>query len=61
MNRKRYAGLYWTKTDRWDKIDTKGIESVRRDNCALIRKMINNILNFILVERDEKSAVEYTK
>lgn len=26
MNKKRYAGLYWTKPDRWDKMDTKGIE-----------------------------------
>jgi DNA polymerase delta subunit 1 len=41
MNRKRYAGLYWTKVEKFDKIDTKGIESVRRDNCFLIRKMIN--------------------
>lgn len=40
MNRKRYAGLLWTKKDKYDKIDTKGIESVRRDNCFLIRKMV---------------------
>lgn len=40
MNRKRYAGLLWTKADKYDKIDTKGIESVRRDNCFLIRKMM---------------------
>lgn len=40
MNRKRYAGLLWTKPEKYDKIDTKGIESVRRDNCFLIRKMI---------------------
>jgi DNA polymerase delta subunit 1 len=61
MNRKRYAGLYWTKVDKWDKIDTKGIESVRRDNCALIRRMINDILYFILVEKDEKKAINYTQ
>ena len=41
MNKKRYAGLSWTKIDKWDKIDTKGIESVRTDNCPLTRKMIN--------------------
>jgi DNA polymerase delta subunit 1 len=33
MNKKRYAGLYWSKPDAWDKMDTKGIETVRRDNC----------------------------
>lgn len=26
INKKRYAGLYWTKPDKWDKMDTKGIE-----------------------------------
>lgn len=40
MNRKRYAGLLWTNPKNADKIDTKGIESVRRDNCFLIRKMV---------------------
>jgi len=44
MNRKRYAGKLWTKPDKPDKIDTKGIESVRRDNCFLIRKMVTQIL-----------------
>lgn len=28
MNKKRYAGLYWTRPDKWDKLDTKGIETV---------------------------------
>ena len=57
INRKKYAGLYWTKVDKWDKIDTKGIESVRRDNCALIRRMINNILQYILIERNVNTYV----
>jgi len=61
FNRKRYAGVLWTKPDKYDKIDTKGIESVRRDNCALIRIMMNEILKKVLVDRDEKGAVEYTK
>lgn len=26
INKKRYAGLYWTKLDKPDKMDTKGIE-----------------------------------
>ncbi len=26
INKKRYAGLYWTKPEKWDKMDTKGIE-----------------------------------
>lgn len=31
INKKRYAGLYWTKPDKWDKMDTKGIEV--SENC----------------------------
>jgi len=61
MNRKRYAGLYWTKTEKYDKIDTKGIENVRRDNCPLIREMIDKCLKMLLVDMDEVSIVDYVK
>ena len=54
LDRKRYAGLLWTKETKSDKIDTKGIETVRRDNCALIRTMLKNILDLILVQNDVK-------
>ena len=37
INKKRYAGLLWTNPDKWDKMDSKGIETVRRDNCLLVR------------------------
>lgn len=36
MNKKRYAGMLWTKPTKPDKMDCKGIETVRRDNCALV-------------------------
>lgn len=26
INKKRYAGLYWTRHEKYDKMDTKGIE-----------------------------------
>ena len=35
--KKRYAGLYWTRPEKWDKMDCKGIETVRRDNCNLVK------------------------
>jgi hypothetical protein len=28
INKKRYAGLYWTKPDKYDKMDSKGIEVI---------------------------------
>lgn len=61
MNKKRYAGLYWSKPDRWDKLDAKGIETVRRDNCALVRQVVDTVLRKIIIERSIESAVSYTK
>lgn len=61
ISKKRYAGLLWTKPEKWDKIDTKGIETVRRDNCLLVRNVITTCLNKILIDRDPQGAVEYVK
>lgn len=33
ISKKRYAGLYWTKPEKYDKMDTKGIE-VCRSTCT---------------------------
>ncbi|KIY91987.1 DNA polymerase delta subunit 1 [Monoraphidium neglectum] len=61
MNKKRYAGLLWTKPDKWDKMDSKGIETVRRDNCGLVRQVVATCLDKILIDRDEGAAVSYVK
>ena len=59
INKKRYAGLYWTKPEKYDKMDTKGIETVRRDNCLLVQTVIEKVLRMILIERDVPGAQEY--
>ncbi|KAG1677462.1 hypothetical protein FOA52_001918 [Chlamydomonas sp. UWO 241] len=61
MNKKRYAGLLWTTPDKWDKIDSKGIETVRRDNCLLVKNVVTTCLERILVGRDVQGAVGYVK
>ncbi|KAJ6119756.1 DNA polymerase delta catalytic subunit [Penicillium sp. IBT 18751x] len=61
INKKRYAGLYWTNTTKHDKMDTKGIETVRRDNCLLVQNVIETVLNKILIERDVDGAQDYVK
>jgi DNA polymerase delta subunit 1 len=61
MNKKRYAGLYWTKLDTFDKIDAKGIETVRRDNCLLVRNVITEALDTLLVQRSPEKAIENVK
>jgi DNA polymerase delta subunit 1 len=61
ISKKRYAGLYWTLPDKFDRMDTKGIETVRRDNCPLVKDVITTCLEKILMERDVKGAVTYTQ
>lgn len=58
INKKRYAGLYWSNPDKYDKMDTKGIETVRRDNCRLVQTVIETVLRKILIDRDPQAAQE---
>ena len=61
ISKKRYAGLLWTEPGHWDKMDTKGIETVRRDNCALVRNVVGTCLTKILIDRDEAGAAAFVK
>ncbi|KAG6910241.1 DNA-directed DNA polymerase delta [Tephrocybe rancida] len=61
ISKKRYAGLYWTRAEKYDKMDSKGIETVRRDNCRLVSTVIETCLHKMLIDRDVKGAEEYTK
>ncbi|KAI1486723.1 DNA polymerase delta catalytic subunit [Biscogniauxia mediterranea] len=61
INKKRYAGLYYTRTDKWDKMDTKGIETVRRDNCQLVQIVVEKVLRMVLIDRNVSGAQEYVK
>lgn len=61
ISKKRYAGLYWTQTQKYDKLDSKGIETVRRDNCRLVQTVIDKCLKLILIERNVEEAKRYVK
>ncbi|KAH7042087.1 DNA polymerase delta catalytic subunit [Macrophomina phaseolina] len=61
INKKRYAGLYWTNPNKWDKMDTKGIETVRRDNCRLVQTVIETSLRMLLIDRDVNGAQDFVK
>ncbi|XP_051905089.1 DNA polymerase delta catalytic subunit [Hippocampus zosterae] len=62
INKKRYAGLYFSSNaDAHDKMDCKGIETVRRDNCPLVANLINTCLQKILIDRDPQGAVTHAK
>jgi len=62
INRKRYAAVYWSeKTFKakgtYDKLDAKGIETVRRDNCEMVSQQMDRLLRKILMERDVVGAM----
>ncbi|XP_069461450.1 DNA polymerase delta catalytic subunit isoform X2 [Ambystoma mexicanum] len=62
INKKRYAGLYFSSSpNTHDKMDCKGIETVRRDNCPLVANLINTSLQKLLIDRDPSGAVEHAK
>jgi DNA polymerase delta subunit 1 len=61
ISKKRYAGLIWTNAEKFDKMDTKGIETVRRDNCLLVKNVVTTSLNKLLIDRDVAGALEYVK
>mmetsp|Transcript_129778 Transcript_129778/g.236124 ORF Transcript_129778/g.236124 Transcript_129778/m.236124 type:complete len:1114 (+) Transcript_129778:72-3413(+) len=47
MNKKRYAGLAWTSTDRAPEMETKGLETVRRDWSDLVRQGLEQTLKLL--------------
>jgi len=40
-------------------MDTKGIETVRRDNCSLVSNVVTQCLNYILLTKNVDLAIEY--
>jgi len=49
MNKKRYAGLAWASADdKAPKMETKGIETVRRDWSDLVRQGLEHTLQLLL-------------
>lgn len=61
INKKRYAGLIYTNPKSSDRIDTKGIETVRRDNCELVKTVIEGCLKKILLEKNLLGAQNLVK
>ncbi len=51
--------MYYTRPEMYDKIDKKGIEAVRRDNCVLIREILETVLETVLAEGNKEKAVKY--
>jgi hypothetical protein len=59
FSKKRYAGLlYASNATSSDYTDVKGFQSVRRDNCLLLRETLDQCLQLLLHQRDVSGAVE---
>ena len=63
LTKKRYAGWAFEKNNgEWeDKIEMKGIETVRRDWPDLITETMNEVLTIILKEGDIKKAISFVQ
>ena len=48
-SKKRYASLFWTNPNKYDYIDFKGIQVVRRDNCVFVRENSKQIFEYIFL------------
>ena len=48
-SKKRYASLFWTNPLKYDYIDYKGIQVVRRDNCTFVRENSKKIFEYIFL------------
>ena len=63
LTKKRYAGWRYDYIgDKWvEKIDMKGIETVRRDWCPLVSEVMREVLDILLKEGDVKKSITLVK
>lgn len=62
ISKKRYAGLcFASRPDVHDRLDCKGMEAVRRDNCPLVANLVSACLQRILLHRDPQGAVAHAQ
>jgi DNA polymerase delta subunit 1 len=61
-SKKRYAAKMWVmgKTGmEMEKIDIKGLQVIRRDNCQFVRDVCQDVINMILDSSDPTAPIEY--
>jgi DNA polymerase delta subunit 1 len=60
-SKKHYIGLYFTKAEKPDKIDSKGIELVRRDAVPLVRETLKMAFHILFIELNKQKMIRYIK
>lgn len=58
FSKKRYAGMLYSKPEKPDYMDVKGIQLVRRDNCPLVRTASSEILHAIMEHKNADLAIQ---
>jgi DNA polymerase elongation subunit (family B) len=53
-SKKRYAGQMYTRADKPDRIDIKGLQVVRRDNSQLARDIMKELINAMIQEPPQR-------
>ena len=61
FSKKRYACVIYTNIDNYDYIDYKGIQVVRRDNCAYVKEKSIEIFKLLLIEKDIPKAIDLAR
>lgn len=59
--KKRYAGIKWENLSDKPKKDSKGLESVRRDNAPVVAKLVDNVIDSLLKDKSIEKAVNIVK
>ena len=61
LNKKRYAGCKYEEDDLSGKFDSKGLENGRRDNCTLVREVVEATLQEMLRVKQEDWTFQAAK
>lgn len=63
LKKKRYMGVLWTRPEKFDKIDSKGVILQRRDNFPLVRDVYQKVRDILLFDTTDPSgtAISFVK
>ena len=62
FSKKRYCGLMFeTDPDKSVKIDVKGLQVVRRDNCGLVREVSQEVMDILMYKRSFSMALDHAR
>ena len=58
LQKKRYAGLQWTKPDAPDKVDVKGVENTNRGSSGVLVRILDRVFDLIHLRKGNDPTKE---